>query len=323
MTRDQTLKSWINENLEENIDYELASSDASFRRYFRLNYNNRSYIVMDAPPDKEPLTSYIDITGILLENNLRAPQIYKIDKKNGFLLLEDFGKKPLLTVLKGSNYDEYYNAAIKIVIELQKMNKNNNLKEYSKNILKHEMALFNEWYLLRNKEILLSEEDMNGLNKTLEIIAESNISQPFFFVHRDFHSRNLMLLNDNGLGMLDFQDARIGPITYDLVSLLKDAYIELDEEFIIDKVVRYWEMACMEGLLQKSDFSDFFQQFEIMGVQRHLKILGIFSRLSLRDGKHNYLNDIPLVEKYLLNVCERYSLLTPIRKILRRAIHEH
>jgi len=278
---------------------------------------------MDAPPDKEPLTSYIDITGILLENNLRAPQIYKIDKKNGFLLLEDFGKKPLLTVLKGSNYDEYYNAAIKIVIELQKMNKNNNLKEYSKNILKHEMALFNEWYLLRNKEILLSEEDMNGLNKTLEIIAESNISQPFFFVHRDFHSRNLMLLNDNGLGMLDFQDALVGPVTYDLVSLLKDAYIELDEEFIIDKVVRYWEMACMEGLLQKSDFSDFFQQFEIMGVQRHLKILGIFSRLSLRDGKHNYLNDIPLVEKYLLNVCERYSLLTPIRKILRRAIHEH
>jgi len=323
LTRDQTLKSWVNENLEENIDYELASSDASFRRYFRLHYNNRSYIVMDAPPDKEPLTSYIDITGILLENNLRAPQIYKIDKKNGFLLLEDFGKKPLLTVLKGSNYDEYYNAAIKIVIELQKINKNNNLKEYSKNILKHEMALFNEWYLLRNKEILLSEEDMNGLNKTLEIIAESNISQPFFFVHRDFHSRNLMLLNDNGLGMLDFQDARIGPITYDLVSLLKDAYIELDEEFIIDKVVRYWEMACMEGLLQKSDFSDFFQQFEIMGVQRHLKILGIFSRLSLRDGKHNYLNDIPLVEKYLLNVCERYSLLTPIRKILRRAIHEH
>ena len=323
MTRDQTLKSWINENLEENIDYEPASSDASFRRYFRLHYNNRSYIVMDAPPDKEPLTSYIDITGILLENNLRAPQIYKIDKKNGFLLLEDFGKKPLLTVLKGSNYHEYYNAAIKIVIELQKINKNNNLKEYSKNILKHEMALFNEWYLLRNKEILLSEEDMNGLNKTLEIIAESNISQPFFFVHRDFHSRNLMLLNDNGLGMLDFQDARIGPITYDLVSLLKDAYIELDEEFIIDKVVRYWEMACMEGLLQKSDFSDFFQQFEIMGVQRHLKILGIFSRLSLRDGKHNYLNDIPLVEKYLLNVCERYSLLTPIRKILRRAIHEH
>ena len=323
MTRDQTLKSWINENLEENIDYEPASSDASFRRYFRLNYNNRSYIVMDAPPDKEPLTSYIDITGILLENNLRAPQIYKIDKKNGFLLLEDFGKKPLLTVLKGSNYHEYYNAAIKIVIELQKINKNNNLQEYSKNILKHEMALFNEWYLLRNKEILLSEEDMNGLNKTLEIIAESNISQPFFFVHRDFHSRNLMLLNDNGLGMLDFQDARIGPITYDLVSLLKDAYIELDEEFIIDKVVRYWEMACMEGLLQKSDFSDFFQQFEIMGVQRHLKILGIFSRLSLRDGKHNYLNDIPLVEKYLLNVCERYSLLTPIRKILRRAIHEH
>ena len=323
MTRDQTLKSWINENLEENIDYELASSDASFRRYFRLHYNNRSYIVMDAPPDKEPLTSYIDITGILLENNLRAPQIYKIDKKNGFLLLEDFGKKPLLTVLKGSNYHEYYNAAIKIVIELQKINKNNNLQEYSKKILKHEMALFNEWYLLKNKEILLSEEDMNGLNKTLEIIADSNINQPFFFVHRDFHSRNLMLLNDNRLGMLDFQDARIGPITYDLVSLLKDAYIELDEEFIIDKVVRYWEMACMEGLLQKSDFSDFFQQFEIMGVQRHLKILGIFSRLSLRDGKHNYLNDIPLVEKYLLNVCERYSLLTPIRKILRRAIHEH
>ena len=323
MTRDQTLKRWINENLVENIDYEPASSDASFRRYFRLNYNNRSYIVMDAPPEKEPLTSYIDITEILLENNLRVPQIYKIDKKNGFLLLEDFGKKPLLTVLKGSNYDEYYNAAIKIVIELQKMNKNNNLKEYSKNILKHEMALFDEWYLLKNKEILLSEEDMKGLNKTLEIIAESNISQPFFFVHRDFHSRNLMLLNDNGLGMLDFQDARIGPITYDLVSLLKDAYIELDEEFIIDKVVRYWEMACMEGLLQKSDFSDFFQQFEIMGVQRHLKILGIFSRLSLRDGKHNYLNDIPLVEKYLLNVCERYSLLTPIRKILRRAIHEH
>ena len=322
MLRDQIIKKWIATNLGKNIKHEPASSDASFRRYFRLKDDEASYILMDAPPDREPIKSYITVTKTLLANNIRAPKIFITDEDNGFLLLEDFGNETLYKTLNETNYDDYYNRAIEVIINLQKINKNNNLNNYTEKILTEEISLFNTWYLIQNKKILLSGDELESINLVFKKILLSNQEQPFYFVHRDFHSRNIMRLKDNNIGVIDFQDALIGPITYDLVSLLKDAYVELEEEFIIDKSVRFWERACKEGLLQKNDFSDFFLKFEMMGVQRHLKVLGIFSRLSLRDGKHNYLSDIPLVERYLLKVSERYSLLSPLKKILLRAMNE-
>lgn len=322
MLRDQIIKKWIATNLGKNIKHEPASSDASFRRYFRLKDDEASYILMDAPPDREPIKSYITVTKTLLANNIRAPKIFITDEDNGFLLLEDFGNETLYKTLNETNYDDYYNRAIEVIINLQKINKNNNLNNYTEKILTEEISLFNTWYLIQNKKILLSGDELESINLVFKKILLNNQEQPFYFVHRDFHSRNIMRLKDNNIGVIDFQDALIGPITYDLVSLLKDAYVELEEEFIIDKSVRFWERACKEGLLQKNDFSDFFLKFEMMGVQRHLKVLGIFSRLSLRDGKHNYLSDIPLVERYLLKVSERYSLLSPLKKILLRAMDE-
>lgn len=322
MTRDQILKKWINHNYGINYRLESASSDASFRRYFRLFIEDKTFILMDAPPEKEPLKSYLDITKILLAEKLPVPKIFKKDIKNGFLTIEDFGDKTLLNVLNEKLNAELYHKAIDIIIKLQKINKNNNLKEYSDKVLRFEINLFYEWYIKKNKKLNLSSKDYDELINTFETIINYNKSQTNCFVHRDFHSRNLMILSENDIGIIDFQDALIGPISYDLVSLLKDAYFELDEEFIIDKTVRYWEMACDEKLLQKRDFSDFFLDFEMMGLQRHLKILGIFSRLSLRDGKHNYLDDLPLVEKYVLKTLERYSALSPLRKIFIRALNE-
>lgn len=322
MTRDQILKKWINHNYGINYRLESASSDASFRRYFRLFIEDKTFILMDATPEKEPLKSYLDITKILLAEKLPVPKIFKKDIKNGFLTIEDFGDKTLLNVLNEKLNAELYHKAIDIIIKLQKINKNNNLKEYSDKVLRFEINLFYEWYIKKNKKLNLSSKDYDELINTFETIINYNKSQTNCFVHRDFHSRNLMILSENDIGIIDFQDALIGPISYDLVSLLKDAYFELDEEFIIDKTVRYWEMACDEKLLQKRDFSDFFLDFEMMGLQRHLKILGIFSRLSLRDGKHNYLDDLPLVEKYVLKTLERYSALSPLRKIFIRALNE-
>ena len=196
------------------------------------------------------------------------------------------------------------------------------MQHYDKNKLYEEMNLFVDWYLIKYKNIALSKTDISTLDQFFKLIAKKASLQPQVFVHRDFHSRNLMFLADPKLnpGILDFQDALIGPITYDLVSLLKDAYVEWDEEFIIDQSVRYWHKAKKENLPIQDDFSEFYEDFELMGVQRHLKVLGIFSRLSIRDKKNQYLDDIPLVEKYLWNTITRYKELFPLRNLLDKLI---
>jgi hypothetical protein len=245
--------------------------------------------------------------------------------------MTDFGNQTYLDVISGNDVlfyeisemdkQELYSAAIDSLLNIQTKVGPQELQDYSEELLISEMSLFPEWYLEKFKKFKLQDQEV--LNEIFsDIVMESYvpIKKESVFVHRDYHSRNLMFIREGNPGILDYQDALWGPLSYDLVSLLKDAYIELDEEFVSDQVVRYWEKARNIGLIKNEDFSSFYEDFEWAGVQRHLKILGIFSRLSIRDKKDQYLKDIPLVEKYLMCTTERYESLHPLRRILDKVV---
>ncbi|MDA1339555.1 MAG: phosphotransferase [Proteobacteria bacterium] len=322
MDRFDKIKIWVKGCLGEEFTFESASSDASFRHYFRIFKENQSYILMDAPPQKESIQPFLEVANLMLEAKANAPKIHSSNIKLGTILMEDFGLSTYLDVITADNAGKLYRDATQALVHLQKKININNIRPYDQIKLSEEMMLFCDWYLVKYKKITLSEKDNIFIRNFFKFIAEKVYSQPQVFVHRDFHSRNLMFLSDSDRspGILDFQDALIGPITYDLVSLLKDAYVEWDEELIIDQSVRYWQNAKKEDLPIQEDFSQFYEDFEWMGVQRHLKILGIFSRLSIRDNKDQYLKNIPLVEKYLWNVIVRYKELFPLRNFLEKVI---
>jgi len=320
LDRKKLLQIWIKECIGEDFTLNDASADASFRRYYRVKTTDKSLILMDAPPDKESISDYLKIGVEMVNQGINAPKVFYKNQKLGFILMEDFGDKTFLKEYSSNSLKNLYIKAIDNIINMQLLLKINNLEKYSQEKLYDEICLFNEWYLGKYKKINLNSKEIAELEIIFKKVISDNINQNQYFVHRDYHSRNLMVLGNNDLGILDFQDAVLGPVTYDLVSLLKDAYIELAEEDVIDLVINFWEKAVQNNLLQKGDFSDFFMQYELMGVQRHLKVLGIFSRLSIRDHKNNYLEDIPLVEKYLLKVSERYQFLSPLKKILLRSI---
>jgi len=320
LDRKKLLQIWIKDCIGEDFTLNDASTDASFRRYYRVKTTKKSLILMDAPPDKESISDYLKIGIEMINKGINVPEVFYENQKLGFILMEDFGDKTFLKEYSTSRLKNLYIKAIDNIINMQLYIKINNLLQYSEKKLYEELCLFNEWYLGKYKKINLNSKEIADLEIIFKKVISDNITQNQYFVHRDYHSRNLMVLENNDLGILDFQDAVLGPMTYDLVSLLKDAYIELVEEDVIDLVINFWEKAVEKNLLQKGDFSDFFMQYELMGVQRHLKVLGIFSRLSIRDHKHNYLEDIPLVEKYLLKASERYQFLSPLKKILLRSI---
>ena len=322
MDRKEEIEIWVNDYLRENFKWEPASADASFRRYFRIFKGNQVYILMDAPPKKESIQPFLDVANRLMEAQINAPKIYAFDIKLGVILMHDFGTKTYLNAISKNNATNLYEDAVNTLICIQKKIDTKKMHHYDENKLCEEMNLFVDWYLSKYKNIVLSSTDISTLDQIFKFIAKKVSLQPQVFVHRDFHSRNLMFLADTKInpGILDFQDALIGPITYDLVSLLKDAYVEWDEEFIIDQSVRYWQKAKKVNLPIQNDFSEFYEDFELMGVQRHLKILGIFSRLSIRDEKNQYLDDIPLVEKYLWNTIARYKELFPLRNLLDKII---
>ena len=320
MDRKKLLQIWINECIGDDFILCDASADASFRKYYRVKTSEKTLILMDAPPDKESISDYLKIGFEMVNQGINAPKFFYKNQKLGFILMEDFGDKTFLKEFSLKGLKDLYIRAIDNIINMQLLLKINNLEQYTQKKLYTEICLFNEWYLDKYKKINLSSKEIADLEIIFKKVISENISQNQCFVHRDYHSRNLMVLENNDLGILDFQDAVLGPMTYDLVSLLKDAYIELEEEDVIDLVINFWEKAVEKNLLQKGDFSDFFMQYELMGVQRHLKVLGIFSRLSIRDHKNNYLEDIPLVEKYLLKASERYQFLSPLKKILLRSI---
>lgn len=316
MERLTRLQAWVEHALPEPLHaLAPASADASFRRYFRARTAHGSYIVMDAPPDREDCRPYIQVARLFRAAGLNTPEILAQDLEQGFLLMTDFGDTTYLHALSTDNADRLYRDANAALVRIQAASRPGVLPEYDRAVLLRELRLFPDWYLERHLGHELTASQEQALEDCFASILANNLVQPRVYVHRDWHSRNLMLTEPNP-GVLDFQDAVYGPITYDLVSLYKDAYIHWDEERVLDWVIRYWELARASGLPVLADFAAFWRDFEWMGVQRHLKVLGIFARLYHRDGKDAYLKDMPLVMHYLRHACERYAALHPLLRLL-------
>lgn len=271
---------------------------------------------MDAPPPQEDCTPFVKVAKLLLDAGLNVPVVMAQDLANGFLLLSDLGDDTYLRHLNNDTAQILYGDATNALIKMQLASQPNVLPYYDEALLTREMQFFSDWYIAKHLNFELKAEQQVVLSNTFSLLNKNILSQGQVTVHRDYHSRNLMVTHENSPGILDFQDAVYGAITYDLVSLLKDAYIEWDEEQIIDWAVRYWEPAKKSGLPVPNDFSEFYRDFEWMGAQRHIKILGIFARLYHRDGKDGYLKDMPLVMHYLRKVCERYVELRPMLRLL-------
>jgi len=316
MERLQALRQWLSKELgTEDFDLAPASSDASFRRYFRATFNGRHYIAMDAPPAHEDCRPFIRVAQLFGEAGAHVPEVLARDLEQGFLLLTDLGGSTYLSALNEGNARSLYLDANAALLKIQLASKPGVLPEYDRALLRRELDLFPEWYVARHLGAALTPGQQEALHTVFERVLANNLAQPQVYVHRDYHSRNLMVSDPNP-GVLDFQDAVHGPITYDLASLYKDAYIRWDEEQVLDWLIRYWEAAAKARLPVDPDFYVFYRDFEWMGVQRHIKVLGIFARLCHRDGKDAYLNDMPLVMDYLRRACERYTELAPMARLL-------
>jgi len=343
MQRQRQLTEWLL-SLYPNEIFTIApaSADASFRRYFRASFPDKSLIVMDAPPQHEDCKPFLHVGKLFAEAGVNVPRIYAQDLEQGFLLLSDLGTSTYLQALNEKNAFQLYADATDALIKIQLASRAEELPQYNEALLRRELELFPEWYIAKHLGVTLTMKQRDNLERTFKRILANNLAQPCVFVHRDFHSRNLMLGETNGHvrfphlnplpqageevseesnllsspGILDFQDAVYGPITYDLASLFKDAYIKWDEELTMDWIIRYWEKARKAGLPVREDFGEFYRDYELMGVQRHIKVLGIFARLYHRDGKDGYLKDMPLVMEYLRSACERYIDLKPLLNLL-------
>jgi hypothetical protein len=308
------LSAWVAATVGGNeLAFAPASADASFRRYFRITpaaawRGHASLIAMDAPPPMEDCRPYLRVAQLLADAGVHAPQILAADVERGFLLLSDLGTRTYLAELDLVSAPRLYSDAIDALIRWQVATRAGTLPPYDEALLARELALFPAWYVERHLARTLSPAQAQTLAQAFRLILDNNLAQPQVYVHRDYHSRNLMVSDPNP-GVLDFQDAVTGPITYDLVSLLRDAYVAWDEERQLDWAVRYWERARKAGLPVDADFAAFWRDFEWMGVQRQLKVLGIFARLHHRDGKAAYLGDLPRVMAYLRAACARYRAL--------------
>jgi len=308
----QKIRKWIESLAYKNYKLETITADASFRKYYRLTVGDESFVVMDSSENIESIYPFIDISVRLLKAQIEVPRIISQNIKEGFLLLSDLGSQHLADMLSPMSVELLYMKGISEIIKMQEV-ETLGMEVYDKAFLMFEMSLMEEWYLRQHKSLFLSEKDLTDLTKILEQIADEVLSQPQgFFVHRDFHSRNIML-GSGKLALIDYQDAMVGALTYDLVSLLKDVYVEFDAKKM-EKLAL--EFKALKGL----DVSDeqFLRWFDFMALQRHLKILGIFARLNIRDGKSGYLKDIPLTLKYVLEVCAKYDNLKPLAEILRK-----
>ena len=314
----EQLKVWLNDNKITYQDIAPASADASFRRYFRITDADKTFIVMDAPPEKEDCKPFVDIAKLLFDFGLNVPQILLQDLEQGFLLLSDLGNTVFLSELNNNTVDKMYGSAMSSLLLMQK-NKNPNLPAYDETLLRNELNLFPDWYLEKQLKITVSAEQKEVLEQTFEILIKNALEQPQVCVHRDYHSRNLMVNENNSdtPGIIDFQDAVIGAVTYDLVSLLKDSYIDWPREKIETWVKYFHTEAESLGIINNVSFEQFLRWFDLMGLQRHLKVAGIFSRLKHRDGKTGYLKDIPRTMDYVFDVLERYPEFKPLQKLLR------
>ncbi|MES1977791.1 MAG: phosphotransferase [Pseudomonadota bacterium] len=312
----------------------LASADASFRRYFRVDAasGGETFIIMDAPPDKEDCKPFVKVAELMAGAGLQAPRILAWDEANGFMLLSDLGSRTMMEVMAlPSAVDavarpvaadhELYLAATDALVKWQLASKPGVLPPYDDALLSREIHLFPEWYIAKHRGITLKPEQQATLDSAFALIKTSNLDSldsARVYVHRDFMPRNLMVTGqaEGPLGVLDFQDAVYGPITYDIASLMRDAFLTLEEDFVLDITIRYWQKARKAGLPVGDDFGEFYRAVEWMGLQRHLKILGIFARLTLRDGKPRYLADTPRFIRYVRATCARYRQLGPLMVLL-------
>ncbi|MDB5867993.1 MAG: aminoglycoside phosphotransferase [Polaromonas sp.] len=310
----------------------LASADASFRRYFRVDATSGpdSFIIMDAPPDQEDSAPFVKVAGLMLDAGLNAPRVLAWDAPQGFMLLNDLGAQTMLDVIAPpagvlataeptQAHFGLYLQAVDVLVRWQLASRPDVLPPYDDALLSRELALFPDWYVGRHRDFAIDANLMGRLDPLFDQIKASNLNSldgARVFVHRDFMPRNLMLDKNGEMGVLDFQDAVYGPVTYDIASLMRDAFLSWEEEFVLDITVRYWQKARKAGLPVGDDFGEFYRAVEWMGLQRHLKVLGIFARLSLRDGKPRYLADTPRFIKYARATCARYRQLGPLMVLL-------
>ncbi len=339
-SREEKLASWIVQAFGQllpehrgDVVLELVSGDASFRRYFRVRSGESHFIAVDAPPEKENSRIFVRICNLLREAGVSAPKVFSTDYDQGFMLLDDFGDELYLHKLldlksTGDNksINSLYESAIDSLLDIQARVDKERLDPYDKKELHREMALFEEWFCGAFLNLELNDESRQLIADTLEFLEEAALSQPQVAVHRDYHSRNLLILNpaefgqDSSPGIIDFQDAVSGPYTYDLVSLLRDAYISWEPELVDTWALYYLEQAKSSGLISGIDELQFLRDFDLMGLQRQLKVIGIFARLSIRDNKPRYLADIPLVIQYFLEVSQRYTELRPFTDWFRQSV---
>ena len=315
--RTMTLLDWLENDCLLNVENcEPASNDASFRRYFRVKIDGENFIAMDAPPDKEDIVPFMKIATLFKQANVNTPTLLQHNLEDGFILLEDFGSQWLLDELNEDNATSLYARALTDLLPLATNENllNANLPPYDEKVLRREMALFEEWFV----EQLLDEELPQDLWENVQqILVKSALEQPQVCVHRDYHSRNLMVLPNGELGVLDFQDAVLGALTYDSVSLLRDCYIDWSDDKIETWLRAYFEQLQTAKVVE-CDFTQFKRWFDLMGMQRHLKVCGIFSRLHLRDEKSQYLKSLPRTLNYLIKVCSAYSELHEFQVCLAR-----
>lgn len=313
----EQLHAWLQNELElKNYSLLPASEDASFRRYFRLQYDDQSYIVMDAPPGREDCKPFIDIAMRLRASGVNAPVILSQDLVQGFLLLSDLGSDLYVNVLTGTNVDKLYGDALTALVRIQQNGDITDLPPYTDGLLMDEMALFRDWLLDRHLGISLSKSRHVDLKDAFQFLKETALSQPMVFVHRDYHSRNLMYCEHHNPGILDFQDAVAGPFTYDPVSLLKDCYIKWPRQQVNNWAVNFYHQICPG----ETEEVRFLRWFDLMGVQRQLKASGIFARLYHRDGKAGYLGDIPRTLSYILDLDQDYPELESLIELIRSAV---
>ena len=297
----------------------IASADASFRRYLRIdNAASASFVVMDAPPGKEDCRPFVKVAQLMEGAGLNVPHVLEWDEPQGFMLITDLGTQTMIEVIDRGHADDnraLYLSAIDALIAWQLASKPGVLPPYDRDLLMRELQLFPDWYLAKHRGVAVEGKLRELLDATFALIVERNLASPTVYVHRDFMPRNLMIPRDareTRLGVLDFQDAVYGPITYDIACLMRDAFLSWDEEFVLDITVRYWNAAVKAGLPVDADFGEFYRAVEWMGLQRHLKVAGIFARLTLRDGKPRYLADAPRFIGYIRATASRYRELKPL-----------
>ena len=321
----QHLKVWLDEQLATLFANEgwgpvppatltAASSDASFRRYFRWEGEGRSFVVMDAPPPQENCKPFVDIADFLRTCQINVPKIYAQDLERGFLLLNDLGNKTFLDVINSTNADELFKDAIEALLAFQQLPMTAPLPSYDVALLRRELELFPEWYVRAHLGVEFNEQQLGAWQRVSGLLIDSALAQPQVLVHRDFMPRNLMLSIPNP-GVLDFQDAVYGPVTYDITCLFKDAFLSWPEERVRVWLQDYWKLALPLGIPVQRDFEEFLRASDLMGVQRHLKVIGIFARICHRDGKPRYLADVPRFFSYIETVLARRPELAELSEL--------